>query len=168
MKKENLMKHYETLMLLPVTATPNDLALIEKQLKTLTKAAEGTLGTFDKWGRYKLAYPIRNQEYGCYVLARYELTDVQSFFQKLEHFLKVKCVDVVMRYVHVSLTPVQYAEPYIKPEAMETAGQVRGDYRPRTGFAPNTGEATETVTTAAVVEETVVESVASDEIVNEG
>jgi len=113
------MKHYETLMLLPVAATSTDLASIEKQLRTLVKAADGNVSSFDRWGRYKLAYPIRKQEYGCYVLARYEVADVQSFFPKLEHFLKVKCVDSVMRYVHVALTEQQYGEAYIKPEAMD-------------------------------------------------
>lgn len=158
------MKHYETLMLLPVTATPADLALVEKQLKTLVKAAHGNVSTFDKWGRYKLAYPINKQEYGVYVLARYEVADeAQPFFQKLEHFLKVKCVDSVMRYVHVSLTPAQYAEAYIKPEAME-AGQTGREYRPRTGFAPQAAEAP---TEVAVVEE-VVEVVDATETIVEG
>ncbi len=162
------MKHYETLMLLPVTATPSDLASIEKQFKTLIKAADGSLSTFDKWGRYRLAYPIRKQEYGFYVLARYEVAEVQTFFQKLETFLKVKCVDTVMRYVHVNLTPVQYAEPYIKPEAMEGAQQGREgrEYRPRTGFAPSNVDAV--VETPAETESVVVETVESTEAVIEG
>lgn len=159
------MKHYETLMLLPVTATPTDLALIEKQLKTLVKAANGTVGTFDKWGRYKLAYAIRKQEYGLYVLARYELAEVQIFFQKLEHFLKVKCVDTVMRYVHVNLTAAQYAEPYIKPEAME-AGQTGRDYRPRTGFAQSNApeNSAEAAVDAVVSEESVVVEAAVESV----
>jgi len=156
------MKHYETLMLLPVTATPADLAMIEKQFKSLTKAAHGNVGTFDKWGRYKLAYPIRKQDYGVYVLARYEIADeAHPFFQKVEHFLKVKCVDSVMRYVHVSLTAEQYAAAYIKPEAME-AGQPGREYRPRTSFAPQAAEAPAEV--AAVVAEETVEAVVESTI----
>ncbi len=164
------MKHYETLMLLPVTATPNDFALIEKQLRTLVKAANGSVAAFDKWGRYRLAYPINKQEYGCYVLARYEIEDVQVFFQKFESFLKIKCVDTVVRYVHVNLTPTQYAEPYIKPEAMEGAqgreGREGGQYRPRTGFAPSAGEAISTEVSTS--EEVAVEAVEASESVIEG
>lgn len=149
------MKHYETLMLLPVTATPNDFALVEKQFKALTKAANGDLTTFDKWGRYKLAYPIRKQDYGVYILARYEVADVQAFFQKLEHFLKVKCTETVMRYVHVLLTPAQYAEAYVKPEAME--GQGGRESRSRTNFAQsNVVEAPAQEVSEAVVEEAAV------------
>jgi len=153
-----MKKHYETLMLLPATATQTDIAAIEKQLKTLTKSA---VGAFDKWGRYKLAYPINKQEYGIYLLARYEVTEVQAFFQKFEHFLKVKCVETVMRHVHVSLTPEQYAEAYIKPEAME--GNTR-DYRGRAAAAAVSNEpvAEQVVAESAAVEvseavETVVE-----------
>ena len=170
------MKHYETLMLLPVSATPNDFALIEKQLRTLVKAANGSVAAFDKWGRYRLAYPINKQEYGCYVLARYEVAEVQVFFQKLESFLKIKCVDTVVRYVHVNLTAAQYAEPYIKPEAMEGAqnreGREGGQYRPRTGFAPSAGESA--AVEAVVVEggeevvATAVEAVEATESVIEG
>jgi len=163
------MKHYETLMLLPVSATTNDLALIEKQFRALTKAAGGTVATFDKWGRYRLAYPINKQEYGVYILTRYEVTDVQSFFKKLEAFLKIKCVDTVMRYVHVNLTATQYAEPYIKPEAMENASGREGrEHRPRTGFAPS---AHEPVASEAVVAEeasAAAESVEHAESVIEG
>ena len=167
------MKHYETLMLLPVSATPNDFALLEKQLRALVKTANGSVAAFDKWGRYRLAYPINKQEYGCYVLARYEVAEVQQFFQKLESFLKIKCVDSVVRYVHVNLTAAQYAEPYIKPEAMEGAqpreGREGGQYRPRTGFAPSAGEAVVSEVVAAESTEVVaVEAVEATESVIEG
>jgi len=159
------MKHYETLMLLPVSATTSDIALIEKQFKALTKAAEGTVSTFDKWGRYRLAYPIAKQEYGVYILARYEIAEVQTFFQKLETFLKVKCVEIVLRYVHVNLTAAQYAEPYIKPEAMEGAQPSRDRSRPGAHGAAVPSEevvvsdemVTLDVESAAEVTETVVE-----------
>ena len=158
------MKHYETLMLLPVTATTNEIVLIEKQLKTLVKTAGGNVGTFDKWGRYKLAYPIAKQEYGVYILARYEVAEVQTFFQKLETFLKVKCVESVMRYVHVNLTATQYAEPYIKPEAMEGA-QPRDR---RAGVASEGVVAVEAEESVEAVVETVVETVEASETVVEG
>jgi small subunit ribosomal protein S6 len=161
------MKHYETLMLLPVSATTNEIALIEKQLKTLTKAANGSVTVFDNWGRYRLAYPINKQEYGMYILARYEVEEATSFFQKLETFLKVKCVDSVMRYVHVALTAAAYAQPYIKPEAMEGAAYSR-DRRPGVGAHPVTSSTTDGVVEAVESSEDSVEAVEVAEVVIEG
>lgn len=159
------MKHYETLMLLPVTATTNEIALIEKQFKALVKTAGGNLGTFDKWGRYKLAYPILKQDYGVYILARYEVAEVQTFFQKLETFLKVKCVDSVMRYVHVNLTATQYAEAYIKPEAMEGAQQSRDR---RASVASEGVAAVEAEESVDATEVTMEETVEASETIIEG
>jgi small subunit ribosomal protein S6 len=161
------MKHYETLMLLPVSATTNEIALIEKQLKALTKAANGSVTVFDKWGRYRLAYPINKQEYGVYILARYEVEEPTAFFQKLETFLKVKCVDSVMRYVHVVLSAAAYAEPYIKPEAMEGAAHSR-DRRPGVGAQPATGNTTDVVSEAGEGSEDEAAIVEAAEVVIEG
>ncbi len=161
------MKHYETLMLLPVSATTNEIALIEKQFKSLTKAAGGSVTVFDKWGRYRLAYPINKQEYGVYVLARYEVEEATVFFQKLETFLKVKCVDSVMRYVHVALSAEAFAAPYIKPEAMEGATQSR-DRRSAVGGQMAAGNGSDVVSESAELVEDVVEAVEATEVIIEG
>jgi small subunit ribosomal protein S6 len=161
------MKHYETLMLLPVSATTNEIALIEKQFKALTKTANGSVTVFDKWGRYRLAYPINKQEYGVYLLARYEVEEPTSFFQKLDTFLKVKCVDSVMRYVHVVLSAAAYAQPYIKPEAMEGAGHSR-DRRSGFGVHSAAGAASDGASEAGEIVEDVAEAVEAAEVVIEG
>jgi small subunit ribosomal protein S6 len=116
-----MKRYYETLMLLPVEVAATDLSNIEKQFATYAQDAGGSVALFEKWGRYRLAYPVRKQEYGVYVLVRYELADVDGFFKKLETFLRVKCVETVMRYTHVVLTEKAFSAPYVKPDSMEVA-----------------------------------------------
>ena len=115
---------YETLMLLSSHTTDDEIAGLEKALKAELKTAEGAFSSFDKWGKYRLAYPVRKQEYGMYVLARYEVESTSSFFKDFEHHLRVKCNEFVMRHVNVSLDEGAFRADYIKPEPLDTQANV--------------------------------------------
>jgi len=118
------MNYYETLMLLDAQASEADIATLEKQVKDMLKAGNGKLATFDKWGKYRLAYPVRKQEHGIYTLVRYEMEEaVATFLKKFDTHLRIKCPDLVMRHVHVRLEPEQFKAEYIKPESIEQAAQ---------------------------------------------
>lgn len=118
------MMHYETLLLLDVDSSDADISTLEKQVSDLVKTGKGSLKSFDKWGRYRLAYPIRKKDYGVYALVRYEVADEAApFFKKFETHLRVKCNDLVMRHVHVRLTPEEFAAEYVRPESVEQAAQ---------------------------------------------
>lgn len=113
------MYYYETLLLLSSLATDDEVAAIEKTAKAELKAAKGSLGAFDKWGKYRLAYPVKKQEYGMYILVRYEIPEDSDFYAKFEKYLRVRCTESVMRYVNVRLTETAYRAPYLKPEPID-------------------------------------------------
>ena len=112
---------YETLMLTRTESTADELHAIENHLNKLVTGANGALSTFDKWGKCQLAYPVKNNSYGVYVLARYELPKnaITSTLKDLESFLRIKCNELVLRHVTVQLNP-KTAGSYQKPELMGT------------------------------------------------
>jgi small subunit ribosomal protein S6 len=115
---------YETLMLVSSHTTDDEIAGLEKALKSELKSAKGTFSSFDKWGKYRLAYPVRKQEYGMYVLARYQVESTSPFFKSFEHHLRVKCNEFVMRHVNVHLDDDKFKADYIKPEPLDTQANV--------------------------------------------
>lgn len=111
--------YYETLFLLPSTTADSDLKVLEDKLTELVGEAKGSLKTFDKWGRYRLAYAVRKNDTGIYVLSRYVVESTTDFFKAFESYLRVKCTESVLRYVHVSLTEEEYNSPYQRPEPVD-------------------------------------------------
>ena len=101
------MIRYETLLLARTEITHDELAMIESNFDQIFTQNKGSLTSFDRWGKYRLAYPVKKYSYGVYVLARYELpTDtVTQTIERLNTFLKLKCNETVLRYVSVRLAP---------------------------------------------------------------
>ena len=129
-------RQYETLMLLTTKATPEEVAGLETSLKTFVEDAKGSFASFDKWGRYRLAYAVRKQDYGQYILARYELAgENEAFFKKVENHVRVKCHEFVMRHVNVALDEGAFNRPYTKPVSLDEQpeGESNDRRRPRGG-----------------------------------
>jgi small subunit ribosomal protein S6 len=49
------------------------LAALEERVKSWVQSAGGTIGSVDRWGKRKLAYPIRKKTEGHYVMIQTEL-----------------------------------------------------------------------------------------------
>lgn len=125
------MRYYETLLLLPIHATEEEVTILEKTFNHEAEENKGKVSCFDRWGKYRLAYPIKKHDYGMYILVRYELEHVQAFFEKIENFLRVKCNDFVLRYVHMNLSDESYNQPYHKPEPTLYQTDARGEQTSR-------------------------------------
>ncbi len=124
------MKHYETLFLLRTDSTEDKVQTLEKGIYDAVKSAGGEVVSFEKWGRYKLAYPVNKQNYGIYILSRYNLPrdKTKTFFQEFDHNIKVKCSDFVMRHVNVLLPASKANSSYNKPDPIdETVRDVSND-----------------------------------------
>jgi small subunit ribosomal protein S6 len=119
-RENRYMLRYETLFLARTDITDNDLSMIEKQFDKQTADAKGRLVSFDKWGKLRLAFPIKKSTHGVYVLVRYELPPlaVSSVITELDSFFKIKCSDIVLRYVTVKLSPTA-PTVYARPDAIE-------------------------------------------------
>ena len=115
------MLRYETLFLASTEITDDEISLIEHYLDKELAAVKGKLSVFDKWGKYRLAYPVEKSDYGVYILARYEISDndkVTKFVNELDSFVKIKCDEFIMRYATVKL-PKNAPAAYIKPDPID-------------------------------------------------
>jgi small subunit ribosomal protein S6 len=116
------MLKYETLFLATSEITDEEISSIERQLDKLLSEFKGKLSLFDKWGKYRLAYPVNKSDYGVYVLVRYEFdkgSNVPEFVKELDTFVKIKCNEFVMRYVSIKLAPKD-GNTYVKPDPIES------------------------------------------------
>lgn len=111
---------YETLILLHTHVTNDELSAMEDFFDKLTSDVGGMVKSFDKWGKYRLAYPIKKNDYGIYLLVRYELPQdkLSDVFKDLDLFLKIKCNETVLRSVTKKLEADASLE-YKRPEPVD-------------------------------------------------
>lgn len=114
------LHRYELLMLAAPEITQDETKELEKQLSTLVKGHKGSVISFEKWGKYRLAYPIKNGEYGIYFLLRFEVADHINLNHDIHSLLRVRFDNIVLRNV---LTALDMDEPldYKRPRSLEEA-----------------------------------------------
>lgn len=113
---------YETLILSNTHITKDELEMLENYFDTLTSNFKGKVKSFDRWGKYHLAYPIKKNDYGFYALSRYEIPEGEGskFFKELDTFFKIKCNDIVLRNVTIKLDPKTTPVEYKRPEPVDS------------------------------------------------
>jgi ribosomal protein S6 len=111
---------YEALILTVPEITSDESSMIESQVHSLISAARGEVLSFERWGKYRLAYHVRNYEYGVYFLMRFEIPAgiLQSTLEEIRRLLGVKYRDIVMRFVIVKLEK-SASLAYKRPESLE-------------------------------------------------
>ena len=78
---EKIMNSYETLFVVDASLAEEEIkATIEKFTALITE--NGTIESIDEWGKRKLAYPIKDKNYGYYVLVNFKSEG--SFTAELE------------------------------------------------------------------------------------
>ncbi|MBM3894487.1 30S ribosomal protein S6 [Candidatus Dependentiae bacterium] len=117
------------MMLVRSESTAEDRAFLEKSITALVAQHGGVFGSFDQWGKFKLAYPVEKESYGLYILVRYQLpvSTVDKFLKDLYMFFRIKTGEFMMRHVNVRLeddAPTVYLRPeaYDSSKAMAEAG----------------------------------------------
>jgi small subunit ribosomal protein S6 len=110
------MQKYETLILAGTQITADELSMLETFFEKITADNKGKVVSFDKWGKYRLAYPVQKHDYGIYILVRYELPQegAEKAFKDLGTFFKIKCNEIVMRNFTTKLkpdAPITYKKP---------------------------------------------------------
>ncbi|MBI2775425.1 30S ribosomal protein S6 [Candidatus Dependentiae bacterium] len=116
------MLRYETLILAVPEITANEATSLEGHIDGLVKKAQGSVISFERWGKYRLAYPIWANDYGVYFLVRFEANKGQNeaLVKELDSLFKVKYTQVVMRHMTTKLERSQ-SLAYYKPESLEDA-----------------------------------------------
>ncbi len=114
------MLRYETLILSPTQITVDELSVIESYFEKLLSDFKGEVLSFERWGKYRLVYPVRKNDYGIYILVRFEIPEgkVSQAFKDLKDFFKIKCNEIVMRYVTIKLDELASLE-YKRPGSLD-------------------------------------------------
>ncbi|HAU30627.1 TPA: 30S ribosomal protein S6 [Candidatus Dependentiae bacterium] len=169
---------YEILLLAVPEIAADDAATIESQLHSAVTAQKGDILSFERWGKYRLAYQIRKNDYGVYYLSRFELPskDLGLALEEVHKLFRIKYRDLVMRYMIAEL-PYEKSLEYSRPESLEEAprrensdernGNGRRDRDDRRHSArprfEREEEVRENVVADAPAEEVVVEEVVAEE-----
>lgn len=117
------MVNYETLMLIRTEITNDEMSNLEKSLDKIISTQKGHVTLFDKWGRYRLSYPVNKQAYGIYVLVRFEAETkvLNTLFSELDTLFKIKFNELVMRHVTTKLNGSS-SSVYNKPDPISSHG----------------------------------------------
>ncbi len=114
------MLRYETLLLAVPEITSDEASSLEKQLDKAVTDAKGSVISYERWGKYRLAYPVRGYDYGIYYLMRFEVDEAhkEGLLKALKTLFSVRYVDLVMRNLTSRLDAHASLE-YKRPESLE-------------------------------------------------
>lgn len=92
------MRRYETIIIVrPGASSEDELNGIIEKFTGIVKEHGGTVAKIDKWGLKKLAYVIKKEQQGSYVLYAYEC--VPAGVAEMERQLRID--DRVLKYLTV-------------------------------------------------------------------
>jgi len=112
------MFRYEILVLTIPEITKDETSTLEFQVDKLIRGIKGATISFERWGKYRLAYPVKKNDYGVYFLVRFETEEKRSISKDLNTLFVVKFSDIVMRNLVSSIGPNQSLD-YEKPPSLE-------------------------------------------------
>lgn len=82
------MRDYEIVYIFRSSFTPEEIdAKLERYHSLITGDARGEITALEQWGKRQLAYPIRNETNGYYVVAQFSADP--SVLTELERILKL-------------------------------------------------------------------------------
>jgi small subunit ribosomal protein S6 len=113
-----MLRRYEALMLAVPEITQDEIKNIESQLDSLVRKVKGTTISFERWGKYKLAYPVKRNDYGVYLLMRFEGEDYTDLLKDIDTVFKIKLNNVVVRSI-ISDLPMDTSLVYQRPKSLE-------------------------------------------------
>lgn len=114
-----MLRRYETLILTVPEITEDESKSLESGFDRVVKAVKGSVVSFERWGKYRLSYPVRNNDYGIYYLVRFETEDTKVL-EDVKSLLAVRFNDFVMRHM-VAVLDAKQSLAYQKPPSLEDA-----------------------------------------------
>ncbi len=117
------MNIYENIIIMNAAISDEEAEAAVTKIKDLVTSQGGEVLKVDVWGRRKLAYEIKKQKKGLYVLLIYKTPS--ATVKKLEDFYKV--FDAVLKYMVVKLEKKQVqdlekSEPVAEAPAEQKVG----------------------------------------------
>lgn len=128
------MVRYEGLLLVHPNANQADIEGLEAAVNKIIQEKQGNVLSFERWGKYRLAYPVAKNEYGIYFLVRFDIPEKTSTLADLKMLFETKLNTVILRNLFTRLSfdqPLAYQRPKSLEEtpARESEGFSREDRR---------------------------------------
>ncbi len=114
------MFRYEILFLAAPEITKDESEGIKGHFSKTIRAHKGDMISFERWGKYRLAYPVNKNEYGVYFLTRFEVDgeNKNKLLDALKEAFVFKFNTVVMKSIFERLESIGSLE-YRRPESLE-------------------------------------------------
>ena len=132
------MRHYETLFIVNPDSSEEELKAVATKIKGVVSGMNGIVTSYDEQGRKKLAYSVKKQNKGYYVLMDYVgSADIVSEIER-----NMRLDDRVLKYLTVKLAD-QIDPESIEPEKSEPPEEAEAAEVPESeaAEAPEPGEA---------------------------
>ena len=95
------MRIYEILFIVRPDVPEEEIDGIVEPLKNVITAGDGTVDKVDKWGKRRLAYRVKKQREGYYVLIQFSTDKTADTVRELERRLRVS--DTVVKFLTVRI-----------------------------------------------------------------
>lgn len=115
---------YEVLILASPEITQTETANLEKEFGKVIQGTKGSIISFERWGKYRLSFPVRKKDYGVYFLARVEVPKGAPIVGDVRTLFIIKMNSIVARHVVISLDPKGSLE-YQRPKSLEESPSTR-------------------------------------------
>ena len=113
-----MLHRYETLLLTVPEITQDETKNLESSVDKLVKEAKGIMLSFERWGKFKLTYPIKKNDYGVYFLARFEVDQGTTVVNDIKSLFVVKLNNLVMRDM-ITRLDLEDSLAYQRPQSLE-------------------------------------------------
>jgi len=123
------MLRYEGLLLTIPQISQEEIANIESSVDKIIQSKQGSTVSFEKWGKYKLAYPVKKNEYGVYILIRFDVPAGTSTIDDMKMLFETKLNNIIMRTMFTRLDNEQTLA-YQRPKSLEET-PAREEFSPR-------------------------------------
>lgn len=121
-----MTQKYEALMLTVPEITGDEAKSLESQVEKMINSHKGSIVSFDRWGKYKLAYEVQGNDYGVYYLVRFDVPKGTTVVTDIKTLFSVKLNNVVMRDMIAALDPKRPLA-YQRPRSLEEAPSREND-----------------------------------------
>jgi small subunit ribosomal protein S6 len=134
-------KHYESVVIINAILEDDKVEGVVKKIQETLTNGGAEIVDVDKWGRKRLAYPIKKQKTGYYVVLRFKADP--SFIAKLDRFYRLE--EEIYRSLTVILDKeaLAYIEKKKSEAEKETAEEVTVQNEEKPVAEPKAAEAVE-------------------------
>lgn len=118
------MFRYEILFLTVPEITKDESETIKSHFSKVIRAHNSEMISFERWGKYRLAYPVNKNEYGVYFLTRFEVkkADKIALLEALKEIFVFKFNTLIVKHIFERLD-INATLEYKRPDSLEDAPQ---------------------------------------------